>query len=180
MTNANPNPKLTPEQIIAHEQRRFDEAKRAHDGIREYLDRMQDIITKDAQTFVNILLTINGGAAVTLLGFVGALLAKQSSPIAGHVVQIATSLEIFAEGVGLAAATSGLSYLTNYCYTANAHRQKLHWDHPYIRSNFWAKFFAVTGTIAHVLAVVAAVTSLIFFLRGMYSISGTILTLKFD
>jgi hypothetical protein len=108
-------------------------AERAHDRHAAYEDAMADTVVKDAWAAIRNLILINGGAAISILTFVGALAAKANPPPA-QLSQIARGLELFAFGVAAATITAGLSYATNYGYGEASRRSPRNYVHPYVPS----------------------------------------------
>jgi hypothetical protein len=99
---------MTPEQAHEKATREWElnirTAERAHDERIAYAAAMADTVMKDAWGVIRNLILINGGAAISILTFVGALAAKASTQ-PSQLSEIAKGLKFFAAGV--VAATPG-------------------------------------------------------------------------
>jgi hypothetical protein len=91
----------------AHELKRED-AQRAWDRLDAQFDKINEAAIKAADAALRAGLLINGGAAVSVLAFIGSLATKELIAVP-QLSRVAGSLEIFAFGV--AAAVSGLGLL---------------------------------------------------------------------
>jgi hypothetical protein len=104
---------LTPEQahkkVVKEWELNITGAERAHDRLAAYENAMADTVVKDAWAAIRNLILINGGAAISILTFAGALAAKANPP-PEQLSQIARGLELFAFGVAAATIAAGLSY----------------------------------------------------------------------
>jgi hypothetical protein len=80
-------------------------ARRAQEENMRFFELMQPLIVKDAQAAIQAAILINGGAAVSVLAFVGALVGQNKTDIA-HLRGVVLSLLFFAGGV--AAVVSAL------------------------------------------------------------------------
>ena len=159
---------LTPEQVREQALREFNirTAERAHDERAAYARAMQKTVMKDAWGVIRNLILINGGAAISILTFVGALAARASTQPA-QLSAISRGLVLFAVGVVAATVTAALSYLTNYCYgeaTNWESRDNVHpYNHPTPRTRRFTKF----GRICHVVALLCVIVSLVCFVWGV-------------
>src|SRR4051812_39835989 len=80
-------------------------AERAHDRSKGYQLKLLDAATRDAQEAMKVALAINGGAAVAVLTFSGAVAYKGGIGLA-YLIYAMISLGLFAAGVLLAAHCS--------------------------------------------------------------------------
>jgi hypothetical protein len=103
---------LTPEQAHEKAMKEWElnirTAERAHDERTAYARAMADTVMKDAWGVIRNLILINGGAAISILTFVGALAAKASTQ-PSQLSEIAKGLKFFAAGVVAATITSAFS-----------------------------------------------------------------------
>ena len=113
------------------------------------------------------LILINGGAAVAMLAFVGSLVGNHSLNTGGHLAQLTMPLLWFGWGIAMAAVTMFFAYFTNY--TTAAHAAVLNDD------GGQARMYAFLKVCFHVIALGAAISSLVFFLGGMYRVRAAIL-----
>jgi hypothetical protein len=151
-----------------HELKRED-AKRAHDWRVEFFQRINNETITSGQLVFRTLLLINGGAAVSVLAFIGAIAAKDRVDF-GQVKLVANALTWFAIGVAVTVAGLGLSYLTNYFTAAHSNTLTAVWEHPYFKSGPMTKLLWWFKLVFHVGAVIAALVSLGLFVFGMLDV----------
>jgi hypothetical protein len=91
----------------------MEQARRAHDSLDEFSLSTNDSTIKSADAVLRNCLLINGGAAVAILAFVGAVISKgaESHKIIGD---IAGGLTYFAWGVIASVVALGLSYIVHF------------------------------------------------------------------
>ncbi|HVH73473.1 MAG TPA: hypothetical protein VM755_01020 [Stellaceae bacterium] len=151
-------------------------AERAHDRNWEHVKFLNEAAAKDARESVKLLLAINGGAAIALLAFAGALIAR-STVQKQEVILVLGNLSWFAAGVSAAAVAGALAYFTNFFYAAMAALRTARWEEPFIeetrRSNRWKH----VALVCHFLGVAAAVVSLGLFLAGLFEVKSAMLKL---
>jgi hypothetical protein len=151
-------------------------AERAHEYNTEFFHRTNESSIKNAESTVKAAMLINGGAAVSLLAFIGGLTAQGKVPL-GELHVFAGCLVWFASGVALAAGMSGFAYFTNYCIAGHAIRMSRTWDSPYLvetpQSTRWKRL----AVGFHFAAIATGVASLVVFVCGMISVRNAILHL---
>jgi hypothetical protein len=112
---------------------------------------------------------INGGAAVAVLAFIGALV-REGGVSVKQVAGVSTSLLWFGGGVAAAAWALALAYATNYCY-GREEGSKLHtWQHPYIENGVTTPSWHRWGLYFHLGAIVWGALSLVAFIFGMIGV----------
>ena len=111
MTDAPPTPPFEQQKWV-HEMKRED-FYRASDWRDSRLKLLDEAAIKSADAALRAGLLINGGAAISVLAFMGSLAAKDLVPIS-HLSRVADSLVVFAWGVVAAVFGLGLSYLTHF------------------------------------------------------------------
>lgn len=113
------------------------------------------------------ILLINGGAAVALLAFIGAIASKEG---VSSVADLAASIQWFAFGVAATAAAIGMTYLVNHCYALSMRTMEHSWEHPYVKdtpkSERWERF----GEVLNVMVILVALAALGLFVWGMLSV----------
>jgi hypothetical protein len=151
-------------------------ALRAHDRLHSYREATNEAIIKAGEVAIRTVMIVNGGAAVSVLAFLGAL-AHQEDVTVKDMAGISSSLLWFGGGVAAAAWALALSYFTNYCYSGEEGSKVLTWKHPYIEEGTktltwrrWARTF-------HLGAIVWAVLALAFFIIGMFDVRNAIVRL---
>jgi hypothetical protein len=108
------------------------EAERAHDNAAAFSLKLNEAAMENANLALRTAVLINGGAAVSILAFVGGLVSQGKVAAGPQLTQIADSLVCFASAVAAAALAMGFSYFTNYCISASWSRRRREWEHPYV------------------------------------------------
>jgi hypothetical protein len=134
---------------------------------------LNDAAIKTADGALRSGMLINGGAAVSVLAFIGALATKDMITIP-QLSKVADSLEVFAAGVAVAVAGMGLSYLTHFFGAGRIQSFARQWEHPWvIPGPNTKKYSRVTYTL-QMLAFLAGLTTVILFVGGMLSVRNAI------
>jgi hypothetical protein len=154
----------------------LEEARRAHDRIAKFQDNTNEATIKAGDGTLRTFVIINGGAAVSVLAFIGGLVSQDRIKIS-DLKDISSSLMFFAFGVAAAGAAMGLSYFTNYVNTMHAASQMRTWQHPYVVDGAHSVKFHWWKTGLHILAVAAAIASLVLFICGMVDVRNSIMSL---
>lgn len=149
-------------------------AERAYDNNNEFVRGSNEAAINNANYALRTLVLINGGAAVAILAFIGSLVSG-SDTFGSHLTELASPLMWFAWGVALATIGVGLAYVTNYCITGSAAHKTYHNEHPFVRETKASKRWFWAGTVFQILAMAAAIASLVMFVLGMYEIRAAIL-----
>src|SRR6266566_4435800 len=139
------------------------EAERAHDKVDEFHSSVNEAAIKSAELTLRMSLLINGGAAVSLLTFIGPLPKDQK-------IAMANTLIWFASGVGIAVAALAFSYLTHYFTAAIASSRIRIWQHPYLLAGSRTSRWIVLTRFFHIAAIVLAIASLAAFVGGMVEV----------
>ena len=100
MTNIPPTPDQTPRDDLVQRDRHH-----AHDHVNEFQRSLNEAAIKGADAALRSALLINGGAAVSVLAFIGGL-AAQSRIKLDQLQAVAHSLTLFAFGVAAAVTAS--------------------------------------------------------------------------
>ncbi|SFJ72486.1 hypothetical protein [Bradyrhizobium sp. cf659] len=155
-----------------HELKR-DDAKRAHDANQDFRTEINKETVSASNLTLRTLVLINGGAAIGVLTFLGGVASKTSVDFA-RVGDVASTIKWFAFGVALAVAGMALAYLTHYANGENAGSMKRTWEHPYLIDTPKSRIWRRVNLIFHSAAILAAITSLVLFLIGMFSTSDAV------
>jgi sulfite exporter TauE/SafE len=152
------------------------DALRVHDRSRRYSEATNEAVVKAGEVAIRTAMLVNGGAAVSVLAFIGALV-RQDGVTVREVAGVSGSLLWFAGGVAAAVLALALSYFTNFCYGRSEISKIFTFEHPYIidgantrRWRYWAYAFHL-GTIMWGLLSLAA------FVAGMFDVHRAILGL---
>jgi hypothetical protein len=124
------------------------DAERAHDQIHEQANKVNEGTVNLGQIAIRNVVLANGGAAVTVLAFIGGL-ASQGRVSVGQLGDIAGNLTLFAVGVTLGALSRGLSYLTNLCHVGSLFSRSLIWTPPYVEDTAISKRWTRCSRILH-------------------------------
>jgi len=154
-----------------HELNRQD-AQRAHDRSYEFFYKVNDAVIRNADAALRAALLINGGAAVAVLAFIGALASKDRIHLS--LGDVANSLIWFGYGVSAAVAAMALSYFTNYLIGTHALSLVKNWEPPYQKKGPWSNLWHCLAVIFHVFAIAAGTASLVVFIFGMYGVRSSI------
>ena len=155
-----------------HELKRAD-ATRAFDRWDSQFDKLNDAAIKVAEGTLRGGLLINGGAAVSVLAFIGSLATKDIITVV-QLTKIASSLVIFAVGVALAVLGMGLSYLTHFLGAGRVASFKRQWEPPYISDGPRTKLYTRLTRVTHFLAFLAGLACILLFICGMISVRNSI------
>lgn len=152
-------------------------AQIAHENNRKDILERQRHAIESAHVAIRAMLLINGGASVALLAFVGAVLSSKNS-MDIDVTQLVAPIQQFALGVGLAGVTAALAYLVNLLDSDIVGSVKYAWEHPYLLELGRAKWLRAIRAALHWLALGTAIATLVFFFRGVFSVSAAILSMS--
>ena len=152
-----------------------EDAQRAFDLLNSRLDKMNEAAIRIADSALRACLLINGGAAVSVLAFIGSLATKELIAVS-QLSRVASSLEIFAFGVGAAVVGMGLSYLTHLFEADYLASLKWKWngDLPLTEAGPASKRIRWFRISWHVLAVIAFLLSIGCFVGGMFAVRNAI------
>jgi hypothetical protein len=153
---------------------RCEDSKREHDRIISFAEKTDEATIKSAEGVIKILLLINGGAAVSLLTFVGSFASKDPLKTTAKLDAVAGSLVWFALGVVSAAVIAVFAYATHYSHVRTAYTLQRTWEHPYILDSTLSKRWKCVGRISHIFAMLAALASLILFAVGICDVRDAI------
>ncbi len=113
------------------------------------------------------ILLINGGAAVALLAFIGAIASKDG---VGSVADLAESIQWFAFGVAVAAAAIGMTYLVNHSFANSLKTMQYNWEHPYVKDTPTSLRWERVGGALTVVTILTALVALGLFVNGMLNV----------
>ena len=149
-------------------------AERAHENLTEFTRQNYEAAFKSGQIALRTVVLVNGGAAVAVLFFLGAIAARVS---VAQISIVASSLIWFVAGItcGLIALTC--AYLTNL-YDANVGTSLSQtWQYPYSQPGRYTQYFVRLSRFVHVLAILAGSASLLLFVVGMWDVRSAIILL---
>jgi hypothetical protein len=150
-----------------------DEARRAHDREDGFFEQVNEAAIKNGESAFRACLLINGGAAISVLAFIGSLASKDVIGVP-QLAAVANSLILFAFGVIAAVAGMALSYFVNY-FTAEWARSFAHiWEHPWVVPGKNTGFLGWLKAVLHVITVLVGVASVVFFVCGIFAVRNSV------
>ncbi len=155
-----------------HEMKRED-AYRASDRLNSLMDTLNQAAVKSAEATLRAGILINGGAAVSVLAFMGSL-ASKNSLIVPQLSRVAGSLEVFAWGVAFAVAGLGLSYLTHFFEANYVSSLERNTEFPFDQPGPSSRGIRRLRHCAHILAVVSFLICIGCFVGGMISVRSAV------
>ena len=160
-----------------HDVKRED-AHRAHDRSDAFAQATNVAAIENANLALRYALLINGGAAVAVLGFIGALAGRDHASEAGHIssklAEAASTLIWFASGVTCAAVAMGFAYLTNYSIAGQATFMEKIREHPWVKHTVVSQRWWWIAFGCHLLAIALLIASIVLFVTGMIAVKDAI------
>jgi len=152
------------------------DAMRAHDRSHGVSEALNEATIKAGEVAIKTVMLINGGAAVSVLAFIGGLVG-QGRVTVKQMTDVSGSLLWFAAGVALAALALAFSYLTNFGHV-NLGRSRIHiWQHPYVIDGPTTNRWWCWSVIFLIGAIAIAFLSLGAFVVGMIDVRASIIRL---
>lgn len=145
-------------------------AERNHDMVTDYGNRVNGAVAETSHNTLRALIIINGGAAITVLAFIGQIVSSDKLKVSATLADVTTPIIWFAIGVALAVVGSGAAYFTNYSLAVRTSAMTHHYDRPYIRPTKKSKYWQIGAIVFQIIAVLAASASLGFFVYGMFEV----------
>ncbi|WP_243612917.1 hypothetical protein [Shimia aestuarii] len=128
-----------------------------------------------AEVTVKSLLLLNGGAAVSMLAFVGSISSGSSFSEGIDLGGVVSSLQWFAAGAGTAVLCAGFCYVVMFLQaTLNFSYQRI-WEHPFFAEGERTSKIVRLYKWFHILAVILSVGSLSMFAFGVCMIGRVVL-----
>jgi hypothetical protein len=150
-----------------------EDAQRAHDKSNDFHTYTNKSAMDAANLALRTLVLINGGAAVAILAFLGAIASKDKIDFE-QVSHVANTLRFYAVGVAFAVAAMALAYLTQYFMVSVEHAKDRVWEHPFVKDTDKSRQMARLNRIFHVLSFLFALASLSLFIVGMWTTSSKV------
>lgn len=142
-------------------------AEREHDQFEEYAKQVNEATIQSGQLALRMSMLINGGAAVSVLAFIGTIVSKVG---ADAVPNVASTILWFACGVAAAVVGMALAYCTNYAHVTVARSYDKSYEHPYMVDTPSTARWTKLANIAHVGAFIVGLTSIVFFVIGLFAV----------
>jgi hypothetical protein len=157
-----------PQPGTEHERR---DMERAHDKLHEFLERTHETAIKGGETLWRTIALVNGGAAVSVLAFIGGL-ASQNRIQIGQLGSVAGSLLFFAFGVVAALLALALHSFNNYALTMHAKTMKFTRKNApeYISESKHTYHWTIASRALQTAAILSGAASLVLFVYGMIDV----------
>jgi hypothetical protein len=149
-------------------------AERAHDNANAFSSDTNSAAIDGANLAMRTAVLINGGAAVSVLAFIGGLASQGKLTLGPKLTEIATTLLWFASGVAAATLCMGLAYFTNYCIAAHSSLMLRQYEHPYLAETGTSRAWKHAAITFQVLAIIGTFGSLGLFIYGMFEVKNAI------
>jgi hypothetical protein len=159
-----------------YEQNR-DMAHRSHDEANEFANQTNRAAIESANLTLRTAMIINGGAAISVLAFIGGLASRDKVSLV-TITQTAATLVWFAFGVAVATLSMGLAYFTNLAVTGASFSQQKTFVFPFIQDTDKSRRYRRWGEIFRWLAVAGAIASLALFICGMLAVKCAVGSLR--
>jgi hypothetical protein len=149
------------------EDRQTAAALRAHDRVAASgLENTKFVISSGSNS-LRLLSTLNAGASIALLAFIGSIAGK-STPVFSSVTVFIKPMIFFGLGLLASAAATGGMYFAQYFYGLAVARMQFDWSHPYVHETDGSKRMHGWGVFFHVVTVILALGSFCLFGVGIY------------
>jgi hypothetical protein len=153
------------------------EAERVHDRSAAFADSTNEATVTSGLQAARTAILVNGGAAVSMLGFIGALTGQGRLTVA-QMSNVASGLLWFGGGVALGMLCVAFSYFTNYAYVSITNSKLYTWEHPYLMDGPTTKLWTRWGASFHVVAVVTGILAVAAFVAGIVDVYHSIVALS--
>lgn len=153
------------------------EAERAHDAVQASIVQNNDAAMKSGDLALKTVILVNGGSAVALLAFLGALAVKDKIS-ATQLASVAAPLSWFVIGVAAGFIALLLAYITNLASANTAAACKKTWEPPYVEETKESQGLRAVARAYHWSAIGAGSISLVLFVVGMWAVRSALLTIS--
>lgn len=127
---------------------------------------------------LKLIVTVNAGALVALLGFTAGLAGKERPALTSADLVIAP-MSCFALGIVLAVAAVASLYFTQNFYAGGHYKQEHFWESPYIRDSNKTKFWDRLANIGNGITIALGILSYLLFMIGIWRCFDLIRAVKF-
>ena len=165
------------EQLQKEHERNLQIAQREHDALREHAKSINEAAATSANHALRTALLINGGAAVSMLAFIGGLVSNGKVLVGAQLASVAAPLVWFALGVALAGLATAFAYFTNFSNVGSANSMRRLWEYPWLEATTASKRWLKSYYVCLGISVLSGFGSLGLFVFGMYKVWKAILTL---
>jgi hypothetical protein len=170
----------TPKSAEQHQEARklnLQIAQRQHDVLQEHIRSMNEAAVTSANHALRTVLLVNGGAAVSMLAFIGGLVSNGKVLVGAQLASVAAPLIWFALGVALAGLATAFAYFTNSSAASAANSMQRLWEYPWLQPTTASRRWVKSYYTCLVITVLSGFGSLFLFGVGMYKVWKAILEL---
>ena len=153
------------------------EAERARDEHNATHAKVDEAAVSWGMFTIRSAIVINGGAAVTVLAFIGGL-AGQGRVAMASLMDMSNGLAWFSAGVAIAALASGTAYLALHLQSEALGSISKNWEPPFVRQKPAAILWQRMQNIAQLGAVFLALVSVVLFVFGMIDVKYSVTRLS--
>jgi hypothetical protein len=153
-----------------------EDALRVHDRSHRIREATDEAVIKAGEVAIKTVMLVNGGAAVSVLAFIGALV-RQDGVTVKQVAGVSGSLLWFAGGVAVAILALALSYFANFCYVRKEASKTFIFEHPYIIDGANTRWWHNMAYASHLGAIVWCFISWAAFVVGAVVVRDAIIKL---
>ena len=154
-----------------------DEARRAHDRLDQDTRDASKAAIESATLVFRTAVLINGGAAVSVLAFLGGLISQGKLDLGPRAAEITFPLVLFALGVLSGTFGMGCAYFTNSFVAGNVVSHARQWEHPYVLETPGAKRWRRVAMAFYFSAIMCGLGAAAFFVGGVLEIRHAIMQL---
>jgi hypothetical protein len=150
-------------------------AVHCHDQLDAFRDSSNKAAIEAANLALRTAVLINGGAAVSVLAFIGGLVSQGKLAFGPQLAQAANSLLWFAFGAFAAGMGVAFAYFTTYCITGHAQNMVRKWEHPYFEEGAASRRWRHGSTFFRILAMVCGFGASGMFVGGIIEVRNAII-----
>jgi hypothetical protein len=147
-----------------------DDAKKVHDRYHDAWIKANEAAVTTGTLALRTLVLINGGAAITVLTFIGNVIKVGQLKTGASLVGISNALVTFALGVALATLAIGIGYVVNYSNAGISSRTDKIAKQPFVAETEGSAFWRKCHYVLLPAAVILAILSLGCFMIGVMEV----------
>jgi hypothetical protein len=156
------------------QQRALDQARHDHDLLNEIRNQADKAAVESAHLVFRTAVLINGGAAVSMLAFVGGLISQNRLTFGPQLSAMTVPLVLFAFGVLAGALGIGCVYFVNFCATGHVQSFARQWEHPHFFETAASRRWRYAAILSRGLAIARGLAAAILFVCGVLEVRGAI------
>jgi hypothetical protein len=156
-------------------QRGLDRARHDHALLDQIRSEANKASIDSANLVFRTLVLINGGAAVSVLAFVGGLISQNKLSIGPQATAIAFPLVLFALGVLAGALGTGAVYFVNWCATGHVQSFARQWESPHFLETAASRRWRYAAGAFRVVAIVSGLAAAFLFIWGVLEVRSAII-----